>query len=180
LITQQTRGVARIDVTDRSQIFVVTTGKRSAGAYRARRRQDCTIQLNANLDHRIRFIGIVFRQQLRPARAERALDSSQDRAILVPPSGDVEQREQDPLKTHADVIMQVAAHALAVNGSGQLRVFQFRGRGLHGICNRRLRFCEFEQGTHRKLAETLTQLCLLTPERMLRFEGLRQAVDQNE
>ncbi|MGZ4830902.1 MAG: hypothetical protein ACXV78_14780 [Candidatus Angelobacter sp.] len=75
--------------------FVVTTGKGRTRADASCGVQDGVIQLNANLNHRVRFIGIVLGQQLRSAGPKGALDSSQDCAILVHLPGNVKQCKQN-------------------------------------------------------------------------------------
>ena len=82
-----------IHVANGAQALVVTAGKSRAGTDTLRSLQNGPIHLHADFDHRIRFVGIFFAQQLLATCPKCALRSGDDRAILFLPSSNINHRE---------------------------------------------------------------------------------------
>ena len=82
--------------------------------------QDGAIHVNADFNHRIGFIGVFLRQQLRAARTKGVLGRSDDCVVLFEPSGNVQQHKQDPGWADPDKIIKVAARGPAIRDGRQL------------------------------------------------------------
>jgi hypothetical protein len=88
-------------------------------------------------------------KKLRSERAESGLGGDEDLARALAAPRDVEQSKQHAGRPHAQELVKVARHALAVVDSGDLRMAQGRHVGVQGIGGQSRQCCAwFEEEAH--------------------------------
>jgi hypothetical protein len=79
------------------------------------------------------------------------LGGGNDGAVFLDPPSDIQQSEQDAAWTHPHEIIVVAPLPLAVVGSSQLGVTEFRNRGLYRLWQGLGRLFVVEEEAHKSI-----------------------------
>src|SRR5262245_34441262 len=148
-MANQGGSVARVEIADGAQLFVITAGKGWAGVDAPCRVDDRAVQLEAELDESIRLIHFFRRQELLAGLAEYALSSGKEILILLAPPRYIQQSEQNARFVDSNGVVKVSRATLAGKDGCDLRVAQYGKRRRHrfdGKC--RLCFSAFEQRLH--------------------------------
>src|SRR4029453_6188427 len=94
-MANQGGGVAGIEIADCAQLFVVTAGKGRAGVDTSGSVDYRAVQLQAEFGQSIGLIYFFWGQEFAADIAEYALSDGKEILILLAPSGDIQQSEQN-------------------------------------------------------------------------------------
>ncbi len=121
LIAKQSWRVSGVGIAERAELLVIAGEKGGARPDAGGTFDDGAIDAKAKFRHGVRFVDVPAREQLRSEVAKDSLRGSEDVAVVLAASGDVEQSKQNALRAHADGIIEISGNALAHEDGGDVR-----------------------------------------------------------
>src|SRR5262252_3383943 len=118
-----------ICVAEGAELLVVTGEEGRTGMNSAADFDQSTIDPMAEFRHGLGFINICRRKELQSKRAEHFLFGDQETASIFAPSGNVEERDQNPLGTDTNRIIEVSGDAFCNEHGSDICPFNSRKDG---------------------------------------------------
>lgn len=151
--------MARITVAKCAEFLVITSDKCRTRVDPTADVDESAIQAQAEFRHRIGFINICTRKQLRSNRSENLLSMRQNVPVIFAAAGDIKQTDQDALRTSPYGIIEVSGNSLPgedsryIGATNLSKDSRYRFYGRTGDRTRRMEAGEHSRSSSGKLAQ---------------------------
>src|SRR4029077_9366152 len=132
-VAKQPRSMARVEIADGAQVFVVAGGKCRARTDTALCRNDSAVEFEAELGHGVGLVHVFGAEEFGRQGAKSVLRRRNHRAVFLQAPCHVQQAKQNSGRTYPDEIVKVSAPALTKVGCGQLGIVKLRDFGLYRL-----------------------------------------------